>query len=288
MFLNLWASNGDEDDEEGYNRMEMVTLRENFWNIFGSFEWHFSASHSCVNLVLNVVVSMAPVMKRGYSAFGGTTLRDRQQDTKKNAWKEFSQEAKKCDLEDVNRAINVARKAFDEGPWPRMTAYERSCIMYCFTDLLEKHSEEIATLEIWDSGKPYEQATLVELPMTIMLFQYYAGWEKKLDSSRPSNVVAEKDRLRKEMGFAESRHDFSEGERIKNRLKEIENASELKSINDPFSRHWTHSQIYYNAKGGSTTPGDEMDAKKEVDVANAGEATIVAEATANARNLVNT
>lgn len=27
------------------------------------------------------------------------------------------------DTEDVNRAVRAARKAFDEGPWPKMTAY---------------------------------------------------------------------------------------------------------------------------------------------------------------------
>jgi len=27
------------------------------------------------------------------------------------------------DAEDVDRAVAAARKAFDEGPWPRMTAY---------------------------------------------------------------------------------------------------------------------------------------------------------------------
>lgn len=27
------------------------------------------------------------------------------------------------DAEDVNRAVAAARRAFDEGPWPRMTAY---------------------------------------------------------------------------------------------------------------------------------------------------------------------
>lgn len=27
------------------------------------------------------------------------------------------------DSEDVNRAVYAARKAFDEGPWPKMTAY---------------------------------------------------------------------------------------------------------------------------------------------------------------------
>ena len=29
------------------------------------------------------------------------------------------------DAEDINRAVSAARKAFDEGPWPRMTAYVR-------------------------------------------------------------------------------------------------------------------------------------------------------------------
>jgi aldehyde dehydrogenase (NAD+) len=27
------------------------------------------------------------------------------------------------DTEDVNRAVSAARKAFDEGPWPKMTPY---------------------------------------------------------------------------------------------------------------------------------------------------------------------
>ena len=32
------------------------------------------------------------------------------------------------DAEDIDRAVKAARKAFDEGPWPRMTAYV--CIIY--------------------------------------------------------------------------------------------------------------------------------------------------------------
>lgn len=31
-----------------------------------------------------------------------------------------------ADAEDVDRAVAAARKAFDEGPWPKMTAYVRS------------------------------------------------------------------------------------------------------------------------------------------------------------------
>lgn len=28
-----------------------------------------------------------------------------------------------AETEDINRAVSAARKAFDEGPWPRMSAY---------------------------------------------------------------------------------------------------------------------------------------------------------------------
>ncbi|KAL9679374.1 hypothetical protein QQ045_017233 [Rhodiola kirilowii] len=84
------------------------------------------------------------------------------------------------DSEDINRAVNAARKAFDEGPWPRMTAYERSRILLRFADLLEKNNDEIALLETWDSGKPYAQVAEVEVPMFTRLFRYYAGWADKI------------------------------------------------------------------------------------------------------------
>lgn len=84
------------------------------------------------------------------------------------------------DAEDINRAVAAARKAFDEGPWPRMTAYERSRILLRFADLVEKHSDELAALETWNNGKPYEQAAQSELPLLIRLFHYYAGWADKI------------------------------------------------------------------------------------------------------------
>ncbi|GAB4839818.1 hypothetical protein Ancab_020528 [Ancistrocladus abbreviatus] len=84
------------------------------------------------------------------------------------------------DVEDINRAVSAARKAFDEGPWPKMTAYERSKILLCCADLLEQHNDELAALETWDSGKPYEQAAKVEVPMLVRLFRYYAGWADKI------------------------------------------------------------------------------------------------------------
>ncbi|KAK8971841.1 hypothetical protein V6N11_075666 [Hibiscus sabdariffa] len=84
------------------------------------------------------------------------------------------------DAEDIDRAVSAARTAFDEGPWPRMTAYERSEVLFRFADLLDKHIEELATLETWDNGKPYEQSAKIELPMISRIIRYYAGWADKV------------------------------------------------------------------------------------------------------------
>ncbi|KAI5679186.1 hypothetical protein M9H77_10136 [Catharanthus roseus] len=84
------------------------------------------------------------------------------------------------DAEDINIAVAAARKAFDEGPWPRMTAYERQRIILRFADLVEKHNDEIAALETWDNGKPYEQSAKIEIPMFVRLMRYYAGWADKI------------------------------------------------------------------------------------------------------------
>ncbi|KAJ1698800.1 hypothetical protein LUZ63_007312 [Rhynchospora breviuscula] len=84
------------------------------------------------------------------------------------------------DAEDINCAVRAARKAFDEGPWPKMTAYERSRILLRFADLIDKHNDELAALETWDNGKPYEQAAKIEVPMLSRLMRYYAGWADKI------------------------------------------------------------------------------------------------------------
>ncbi|KAL5146301.1 Aldehyde dehydrogenase family 2 member B4, mitochondrial [Glycine soja] len=84
------------------------------------------------------------------------------------------------DAEDINRAVSAARKAFDEGPWPKLTAYERCKIILRFADLVEKHGDELAALETWNNGKPYEQSATAELPTFVRLFRYYAGWADKI------------------------------------------------------------------------------------------------------------
>ncbi|KAM1303548.1 hypothetical protein ACFX2F_021348 [Malus domestica] len=89
------------------------------------------------------------------------------------------------DAEDVNRAVSAAPKAFDEGPWPKMTAYERSRVLFRFADLNGKHSDEIAALETWDNGKPFEQAAEIEAKMLARFFRYHAGMDVFYDTTTP-------------------------------------------------------------------------------------------------------
>jgi phenylacetaldehyde dehydrogenase len=77
--------------------------------------------------------------------------------------------------EDVHGAVLAARRAFDHGPWPRMTPYERSRIMLKLADRIEAHQEELAQIEAIDAGKPIMQARYVDVPLALHQFRNYAG-----------------------------------------------------------------------------------------------------------------
>lgn len=53
---------------------------------------------------------------------------------------------------DVNRAVQAARKAFDQGPWPRMTAQERARLIRAIASELDKLAEDGALIWTSESG----------------------------------------------------------------------------------------------------------------------------------------
>lgn len=59
---------------------------------------------------------------------------------------------------DADRAVAAARRAFDEGPWPRMGFEKRQAIMHRLADLMEEHADELAMADTRDMGKPVTQA----------------------------------------------------------------------------------------------------------------------------------
>src|SRR5713101_2964107 len=76
------------------------------------------------------------------------------------------------DKADVDLAVKAARKAFEEGPWPRMNASDRGRLLNKFADLIEQNQEELAALETLDNGKPYRDSLNIDLPMTIKCYRY--------------------------------------------------------------------------------------------------------------------
>jgi phenylacetaldehyde dehydrogenase len=87
------------------------------------------------------------------------------------------------DREDVNRAVAAARKAFESGPWSKMTPSERGRLVWKLADLLEQNIEEFATLESLDNGKPLTVARVADVPLAVDLFRYMAGWATKLEGN---------------------------------------------------------------------------------------------------------
>src|SRR5215207_9676681 len=84
------------------------------------------------------------------------------------------------DKADVDLAVKAARKAFEEGPWAKMSAAERGRLLNRLADLVEQHQEELAALESLDNGKPYRDALAADLALTIKCYRYYAGWADKI------------------------------------------------------------------------------------------------------------
>src|SRR6201982_3614796 len=87
------------------------------------------------------------------------------------------------DREDINQAVKAARKAFDNGPWRRMTASERGRLIWKLADLLEQHTEEFAYIESLDNGKPLNIAKAADVPLAVDLFRYMAGWTTKIEGN---------------------------------------------------------------------------------------------------------
>ncbi|MEM3031966.1 MAG: aldehyde dehydrogenase family protein [Nitrososphaerota archaeon] len=88
-------------------------------------------------------------------------------------------EAAEAAPDDVERAIRAAREAFDDGPWRRMPASERSRLLWRLADLIESEAERLARLETLCNGKLYREM-LGQLKVIPHYFRYFAGWADKI------------------------------------------------------------------------------------------------------------
>lgn len=96
------------------------------------------------------------------------------------ATEEVLAEVAEAEAPDIDRAVKAARRAFESGPWSRMSAAERSRLLYRLADLMEEHKLQLAQLETLDNGKPIRESLNADLPLAIEHIRYYAGWPTKV------------------------------------------------------------------------------------------------------------
>jgi aldehyde dehydrogenase (NAD+) len=85
-------------------------------------------------------------------------------------------------VEDVDDAVRAARRAFDEGPWPRTRAKERIRVLRRVADLVREHGDELLRLQALDNSVPLSFGTTYAMSMECVadIFDHHAGWIDKL------------------------------------------------------------------------------------------------------------
>ena len=92
-----------------------------------------------------------------------------------NPWtQEVISSVAKSSADDVDVAVKSARKAFDEGPWPRMTPEERAALLHRFGDIIEQHADEVAMADTLDMGNPIKGTRTVSAPRAAENFRFFA------------------------------------------------------------------------------------------------------------------
>ncbi len=85
------------------------------------------------------------------------------------------------DKADIDLAVAAARRAFESGPWSRISPADRSKLVWRLGDVLEQHLDELAELEALDNGKPVTHARVTDVQGSVDMFRYMAGWATRLN-----------------------------------------------------------------------------------------------------------
>ncbi len=92
-----------------------------------------------------------------------------------------------CDLEDVNRAVTAARRAFEAGLWSKAAPEARKEVLLKLAELIRENQDELALLETLDTGKPISNSISADIPGTAATFQWFAeAIDKVYDEIAPA------------------------------------------------------------------------------------------------------
>ena len=88
-------------------------------------------------------------------------------------------EVTEAGTQDVEKAVQTAHKAFEEGRWPRLSATERGRILLRASTLVRERLEDIAVVEARNAGKPIRDAR-GEIGLVAGVLEYWGGAANKI------------------------------------------------------------------------------------------------------------
>jgi 4-(gamma-glutamylamino)butanal dehydrogenase len=86
---------------------------------------------------------------------------------------------------EVDLAVAAARRAFESGPWPRLSPADRGLVLTRLADLIERDRSTLAVTISLEMGKPITEAYDIELRAAINTFRWYAQLADKLTDESP-------------------------------------------------------------------------------------------------------
>jgi aminomuconate-semialdehyde/2-hydroxymuconate-6-semialdehyde dehydrogenase len=79
-------------------------------------------------------------------------------------------------MKEAKLAVAAARRAFDEGPWPRMSSAERRRLLHAFADAVDQNADELALMDVRDVGKPIREARGMDIPRVSRNLRFFADF----------------------------------------------------------------------------------------------------------------
>jgi betaine-aldehyde dehydrogenase len=89
--------------------------------------------------------------------------------------------------EDIDRAVDAARRAFDQSGWPRLPGSRRAAVLEAIAEGIRARLGELARLEVLDNGKPLPEAEW-DVGDAAGCFEFYAGLAKQLDGNATVDI----------------------------------------------------------------------------------------------------
>lgn len=94
-----------------------------------------------------------------------------------------------ADAMDVDRAVEAARRAFDEGEWARMDPLKRGRLLFRLAERIRENMADLAMTDTLNVGKPIRDTMGFDVPCAADLFESYAGLPDKISGKCFGNLA---------------------------------------------------------------------------------------------------